>query len=160
MGSKVVDINVGGVNYTTTMSTLTLVKGSLLTSYFSDEFNDQIDGRVRDSRGTWFIDRDGILFRYILDYLRNRRIILPDNFSETHRLINEVSIILVNWAYMSALQNCLCRSNSQAFDGIHSHKSAQKILMELLDMRSPHRFLNIASVFMPAHATTFKIVLG
>ena len=110
MDNKIVDINVGGVNYTTTMATLTLVKGSLLNSYFSDEYNDEIDGRVRDSKGVWFIDRDGILFRYILDYLRNRRIILPDNFSEKQRLINEVrdliisqtySIIILSWLHFS-----------------------------------------------------------
>lgn len=87
--SKVVDVNVGGVNYTTT---LTSVKGSLLTAYFSED-SDDVEGHLRDSHGARFIDRDGILFRYILDYLRNRRLILPENFSEKERLINEVCML-------------------------------------------------------------------
>lgn len=44
------------------------------------------DGIPRDSKGKIFIDRDGILFRYVLDYLRNQTVILPENFHEKARL--------------------------------------------------------------------------
>jgi hypothetical protein len=40
----------------------------------------------RDSKNRIFIDRDGVLFRYILDYLRNKKLTLPENFSERDRL--------------------------------------------------------------------------
>ena len=43
----------------------------------------------RDSKNRVFIDRDGVLFRYILDYLRNKKLSLPENFSERDRLQNE-----------------------------------------------------------------------
>ena len=40
-------------------------------------------------QGKYFIDRDGVLFRYILDYLRNKKLVLPENFQETKRLATE-----------------------------------------------------------------------
>ncbi|KAG8227978.1 hypothetical protein J437_LFUL007529 [Ladona fulva] len=42
--------------------------------------------RERDARRRVFIDRDGVLFRYILDFLREGRLVLPENFSEVRRL--------------------------------------------------------------------------
>jgi len=45
-----------------------------------------LDSIPRDSKGKVFIDRDGVLFRYILDYLRNQSVILPENFHEKARL--------------------------------------------------------------------------
>ena len=36
-----------------------------------------------------FIDRDGHLFRYILDFLRKGNLSLPDNFSELDALQDE-----------------------------------------------------------------------
>lgn len=79
---SVVDLNVGGLLYTTSIATLTKDEGSLLTSWFKE---DQ-DSLSRDSKGRVFIDRDGVLFRYILDYLRNGSLILPENFQELDRL--------------------------------------------------------------------------
>lgn len=45
-----------------------------------------MDAIPKDSKGKVFIDRDGVLFRYILDYLRNQNIVLPENFHEKARL--------------------------------------------------------------------------
>merc|ERR1719474_2060155 len=41
---------------------------------------------LHDSKGRVFIDRDGVLFRYILDFLRNNKLVLPNNFRELDRL--------------------------------------------------------------------------
>ena len=49
---------------------------SLLSSWFKGDLSEL----SRDSKGRIFIDRDGVLFRFILDYLRNGSLILPDNF--------------------------------------------------------------------------------
>lgn len=46
----------------------------------------------RMSNGTVFIDRDGELFAYILDYLRNGKLLLPENFRELARLREEVGL--------------------------------------------------------------------
>ncbi|EDO34699.1 predicted protein [Nematostella vectensis] len=80
----VVELNVGGQLYTTSLPTLLKDSESLLSSMFS--------GRQkipRDSRGRFFIDRDGVLFRYILDYLRNCKLALPEGFNERERLTME-----------------------------------------------------------------------
>ena len=53
--------------------------GSLLYSLFSAG----TDSLLHDSKVRVFIDRDGVLFRHILDFLRNGRLILPDKFKVT-----------------------------------------------------------------------------
>jgi len=67
-----VKLDVGGVRYTTTRTTLCRVAGSYLALMFSGAFELETDA----SDGTVFIDRDGILFRHILNFLRD-----PVNFS-------------------------------------------------------------------------------
>ena len=56
-----VQLNVGGVAYTTTRATLERVEGSILT-----ELCEMADG----PGGPIFLDRDGPSFRWILNYLR------------------------------------------------------------------------------------------
>ncbi len=85
-GSDVVELNVGGVYYTTSRATLTSGEpdGALASLFGADA---AADSRVqRDGKGRCFIDRDGVLFRYVLDFLRNGKVILPDNFHERERL--------------------------------------------------------------------------
>lgn len=82
----VVELNVGGVFYTTSLATLTKEPNSLLAQMFGSKGR---QGVMKDSKGKYFIDRDGVLFRYVLDYLRNQKMILPENFHERDRLRNE-----------------------------------------------------------------------
>jgi hypothetical protein len=83
--NAVVDINVGGVSYTTTLDTLTSRRPNSMLARLARLA--ATSGEVpRDSRGCWFIDRDGVLFRYILDFLRMGVVILPDGFPEYQRL--------------------------------------------------------------------------
>lgn len=77
--NSIVELNVGGVVYTTTSTTL---KGGDETSVLKTS----LDNFLRDSSNRVFIDRDGALFRYVLDYLRTRTLILPENFAERRRL--------------------------------------------------------------------------
>ena len=85
---SIVELNVGGVFYTTTLSTLTRDADSLLAQTFSSRSRQPV---LRDAKGKYFIDRDGVLFRYILDYLRSQTLTLtlPHNFHETDRLCQE-----------------------------------------------------------------------
>lgn len=85
-GGNTVELNVGGVMYTTSLDTLVKQPDSLLASLFKDSSKSRL---VRDSKGKVFIDRDGVLFRYILDYLRNLKLVLPENFHERERLKQE-----------------------------------------------------------------------
>lgn len=88
---SIVELNVGGVHYTTTLSTLTRDPESLLGQMFTGRWRPgQAQQPVlRDSKGKYFIDRDGVLFRYTLDFLRNQKLTLPENFHECERLKQE-----------------------------------------------------------------------
>lgn len=81
----IVELNVGGVFYTTSLQTLCKDEDSLLCHMFTGKSKPPL----RDGKGKYFIDRDGVLFRYVLDYLRNQRLILPENFHEKDRLRSE-----------------------------------------------------------------------
>ena len=81
---SIVDINVGGHVYTTSLAGLTRYPDSMLGVMFS--------GRrpvAKDSRGSFFIDRDGPMFRYVLNFLRSSKLNLPENFQEFDQLMEE-----------------------------------------------------------------------
>ncbi|XP_070616180.1 BTB/POZ domain-containing protein KCTD12-like [Erythrolamprus reginae] len=83
---EVVELNVGGQVYLTRHSTLMAVPGSFLCDLFGRPGAQSL---ARDSKGRFFVDRDGFLFRYILDYLRDRQLVLPERFPERSRLHRE-----------------------------------------------------------------------
>lgn len=67
---EIVTLNVGGCLYTTTKDTL--VKGDhMLSRMFSGKY------KLKCLDGHPFIDRDGKHFRYILNYLRSSRLVVP-----------------------------------------------------------------------------------
>jgi len=86
-GDDVVELNVGGVVYTTSRRTLVQEEDSILAKWFNGSDDKSL---VRDGQGRYFVDRDGALFRYILDYLRCGQLVLPETFRERGRLRQEV----------------------------------------------------------------------
>ncbi|XP_061558368.1 BTB/POZ domain-containing protein KCTD12-like [Phycodurus eques] len=82
----IVELNVGGQVYVTRLDTLTAVADSLLWAKFSQSSPDELP---KDAKGRFFFDRDGFLFRYILDYLRDSELFLPEFFKERRRLQKE-----------------------------------------------------------------------
>ncbi|KAG7238837.1 hypothetical protein INR49_030381, partial [Caranx melampygus] len=84
--SEIIELNVGGQVYVTRHKTLVAVPDSLLWNMFSKKSPKEL---ARDSKGRFFLDRDGFLFRYILDYLRDLNLVLPDYFPEKSRLQRE-----------------------------------------------------------------------
>uniref|UniRef100_A0A3B4B029 BTB domain-containing protein n=1 Tax=Periophthalmus magnuspinnatus TaxID=409849 RepID=A0A3B4B029_9GOBI len=84
----VVELNVGGQVYYTRHSTLVGTPNSLLGKLFSTK-KDATNDLARDPKGRYFIDRDGFLFRYVLDFLRDKQVVLPDHFPEKGRLRKE-----------------------------------------------------------------------
>ena len=83
----VVELNVGGVTYATTLGTLQQAEPESPLAIISTLNTAEIKTIFgRDSKNRIFIDRDGVLFRYILDFLRNKRLSLPENFAERDRL--------------------------------------------------------------------------
>lgn len=85
---EVVELNVGGQVYFTRHSTLVGTPHSLLWKMFTPK-RETANDLAKDSKGRFFIDRDGFLFRYILDYLRDKQVVLPDHFPEKGRLKRE-----------------------------------------------------------------------
>ncbi|XP_066488707.1 BTB/POZ domain-containing protein KCTD8 [Tiliqua scincoides] len=85
---EVVELNVGGQVYVTRHSTLLSVPDSTLARMFSPRRSAPRE-LPRDSRARFFIDRDGFLFRYVLDYLRDKQLALPEHFPEKERLLHE-----------------------------------------------------------------------
>ncbi|XP_012672144.2 BTB/POZ domain-containing protein KCTD6 [Clupea harengus] len=84
MMTKPVTLNVGGHLYTTTMSTLQRYPDSMLGAMFCGDLP-----TTRDSQGNYFIDRDGTLFHYILNFLRTSELTLPIDFMKTDLLHKE-----------------------------------------------------------------------
>uniref|UniRef100_A0A3Q2Z9R7 Potassium channel tetramerisation domain containing 12.2 n=1 Tax=Kryptolebias marmoratus TaxID=37003 RepID=A0A3Q2Z9R7_KRYMA len=82
----IVELNVGGQVYVTRLETLTAAPKSLLWAKFTQSCPADLP---KDGKGRFFFDRDGFLFRYILDYLRDSELSLPDFFKERKRLQKE-----------------------------------------------------------------------
>jgi hypothetical protein len=62
---SIIEINVGGTPYVTTRETLCRIKGTMLDKMFSGTLESTKLGSA------YFIDRDGRIFQYILQYLRD-----------------------------------------------------------------------------------------
>ncbi|XP_015682103.1 BTB/POZ domain-containing protein KCTD14 [Protobothrops mucrosquamatus] len=75
---QIIELNVGGEIFTTTLNTLKKHPGSKLAEIFG-----QAKPR-RDSAGRIFIDRPGTYFKYILEYLRGDRVPLQ-NVEEVYK---------------------------------------------------------------------------
>jgi len=80
------ELNVGGSPHSTTLETLVKVEGSVLAEWFSDVSCCPL---LRDGQNRFFIDRDGNLFRYVLEYLRTGLPVLPDSKCDRLRLATE-----------------------------------------------------------------------
>ncbi|KAB1267520.1 Potassium channel regulatory protein [Camelus dromedarius] len=81
---ELVTLNVGGKIFTTRSSTIKQFPASRLTR--------MLDGRDQEFKmvgGQIFVDRDGVLFSFILDFLRTHQLLLPTDFSDYLRLQRE-----------------------------------------------------------------------
>ncbi|NXX78254.1 KCNRG protein, partial [Urocolius indicus] len=81
---EVVVLSVGGVRFVTRASTLQRFPESRLARMLSDG-----DQEFKLINGEFFVDRDGTLFSYIMDFLRTLQVSLPTDFSDYQRLQRE-----------------------------------------------------------------------
>ena len=72
MSREVISLNVGGVIFTTSVTTLTHYPNSMLAAMFDME-SERPPAR-KDGQGNFFIDRDHEPFRVILSFLRSTRL--------------------------------------------------------------------------------------
>ncbi|KAJ3592601.1 hypothetical protein NHX12_007728 [Muraenolepis orangiensis] len=114
---EIVELNVGGQVYVTRHTTLVAVPDSLLWTMFSKKTPKEL---ARDNKGRFFLDRDGFLFRYILDYLRDLNLVLPDYFPERSRLQREADFFLLRELSKRLLHPKMSKDDSISEEICHS----------------------------------------
>ena len=82
--SSTVKLNVGGQYFITTVQTLRKDPNSMLAAMFSGKFDTK-----PSEDGSFFIDRDGTYFRFILNYLRDGVLTLPKGATFLDELYKE-----------------------------------------------------------------------
>ncbi|XP_040857288.1 BTB/POZ domain-containing protein KCTD12-like [Ochotona curzoniae] len=114
---EIIELNVGGQVYITRYSTLVNIPGSTLWEMFSEKNKCSL---IQDNKGRFFVDRDGFLFRYVLDYMRDQQVVLPDHFPERGRLQREaeyfklpelVKMLTPKMNTLNSVDNSLCQSD-------------------------------------------------
>ena len=117
---SVISLNVGGVVYTASLTTLKRYSKSMLAAMFS--------GRMpleTDANGNYFIDRDGKLFRHVLNFLRSGQLHLPKGFTELEQLKQEVDFYQLKdmIAHLNKVSSSTQAShvNSQDSGGCYEH---------------------------------------
>ena len=73
----IVRLNVGGLIFTTSRSTLCKYPDSMLGAMFGGKFE-----ITYDDAGCAFIDRDGKMFRHVLNFIRTGTLLIPKEFNE------------------------------------------------------------------------------
>ena len=76
---EIIRVNVGGVKFTTSATTLASEPGTLLSKIFNPLESKDFEGigynmAQKDEDGDVFFDRDPEMFKIILEYLRNRKV--------------------------------------------------------------------------------------
>ncbi|XP_020624754.1 BTB/POZ domain-containing protein KCTD4-like [Orbicella faveolata] len=88
--SSMLKLNVGGHLFSTSLSTLNKDPGSMLHAMFSGRFDTNAS-----EDGSYFIDRDGTHFRYILNYLRTGQLLVPEDNIVRRELLTEAEFYQV-----------------------------------------------------------------
>ena len=81
---ELIQLNVGGTIYTTTKATLSRYPNTMLGAMFNGSMPTTVD-----ERGHYFIDRDGTLFGYVLNFFRSSKLAVPDDFKQWDQLALE-----------------------------------------------------------------------
>jgi hypothetical protein len=105
----IVSFNIGGHIYSTTRSTIhdNVDSQSLLALIITNRTTTRLD-----HDGRYFLDRDGTYFRYILNYFRDKKLVLPENFSELKQLCLEAKYFQID-RLINEIENRLNTTNEQ-----------------------------------------------
>ncbi|XP_071953086.1 BTB/POZ domain-containing protein KCTD19-like [Antedon mediterranea] len=82
---ELLNLNIGGHFYTTTRATLTRYPKSKLGLMFGGH----LPTARQDDSNRYYIDRDGPTFRYILNFMRQSKLVFPHGFKDWDILIAE-----------------------------------------------------------------------
>ncbi|XP_029103847.1 BTB/POZ domain-containing protein KCTD6a isoform X1 [Scleropages formosus] len=136
-----VTLNVGGHLYTTSLSTLQRYPDSMLGAMFRGDLPS-----ARDAQGNYFIDRDGPLFRYVLNFLRTSELTLPHNFKEIDLLRKEADFYQIE-----PLIQCLNDSKP-----LHPMDTFEQVV-ELSSTRKLSKYSNPVAVIITQLTVTTKV---
>eukprot|EP01084_Bolivina_argentea_P211394 359606_1 len=95
-------LNIGGIKYSTSLITLSSDTNSILYKMFDEKWS-----LKPNNDGSYFIDRNGENFKYILDFLRTHKLNIPDNIYLINHLILEAE-----YYYLSSLKRSLLLKKS------------------------------------------------
>ena len=98
--SKTLKLNIGGQLFTTSLETMKKDPGSMLHAMFSGRF----DTKPAED-GSYFIDRDGSHFRYILNYLRTGQLVVPEDKILRKELLTEAEFYQIQ-GIIDELKSC------------------------------------------------------
>ena len=100
----IITFNIGGQIFSTKRSTINEnVDSKSLLSLIIKTPNDQ-----------YFIDRDGKSFSYILNYFREKKLILPENINEIKQLLSEAKFYQID-RLINEIENYLNKINEQIY---------------------------------------------
>ncbi|XP_057307211.1 uncharacterized protein LOC130645287 isoform X1 [Hydractinia symbiolongicarpus] len=122
--SDIVKLNVGGEEYVTTISTLTKYQDSMLGAMFLHDIP-----TTKDEHGRYFIDRDKHTFKYILQFLRCGKLVLPTDFKSMDLLKVEADFYQIK-PLVGAIQ-----------------EYEQKLKKEMLEKKQFNKILLLCSLF-------------
>ncbi|CAF3752582.1 unnamed protein product [Rotaria socialis] len=105
--NDIITFNIGGHIYSTRRSTINenLDSQSYLSLIVKNQTKIQLD-----NNGHYFIDRDGKYFCYILNYFREKKLILPENFNELKQLFSEAKFYQID-GLINEIENHLNKTN-------------------------------------------------
>jgi len=131
----IVRLNVGGKSYMTSITTLTKIKDSMLSRMFSPD-NSGMLKRLDD--GSVFIDRDGKIFRYILEYLRDGGV--PNiKESDRKRLSREAEYYALNGLVETLNTDTFVKPKHKVYPLINPHhpkgKAYETLIMKMLELK-------------------------
>ncbi|XP_061640577.1 BTB/POZ domain-containing protein KCTD6a isoform X1 [Phyllopteryx taeniolatus] len=141
-----VTLNVGGRLYCTSLTTLRRYPDSMLGAMFRGDVPS-----LRDARGNYFIDRDGTLFRYILNFLRSSELTLPCDFKEAELLRKEADFYQIEALLQRLGDPARCpRSAPYPSDSYDE-------LLELCSTRKLSKYSNPVAVIITQLSVTTKV---
>lgn len=156
----IITFNIGGQIHSTRRSTINenVDSQSLLSLIIKDQTKIQLD-----KNGHYFIDRDGKYFSYILNYFREKKLNLPENFNELKQLFSEAKFYQID-RLINEIENHLNKKNEvnnefssginfTLISNIEKHRRILKIigplsLIKLFPIKLiGEHFLNVISSF-------------
>lgn len=142
-----VHLNVGGSRYSTSTTTMNRDANSMLAVMLLQENEKTLINNGQEI----FIDRNGKMFEYILDYLRNglEKTILPDDGHFLERLLNEADFYQLNELVQFIKQKLTEMKNRQplfdigCFVKFTPHATTSVVLQEYLDMMNNPNYVDV-----------------